>query len=163
MKPTLILLAGAVLAFAPVLAANGQLSEEQYKTKYGRSTPAAEARLKNAGPVKVAAEPADCCRTLPQKGLVASANQRLNEERIRAKYGLFDHAKVVRDEHVRDCLNAGQCERPDSSRPVAAKTATTAFLETKFGRRPAVKAAEPLLSAMSTPEQCPHQCCHAAG
>ncbi|MFN0104673.1 MAG: hypothetical protein ACKV2U_21615 [Bryobacteraceae bacterium] len=99
MKTTMVLFVATMFASMTMATAGVPLAEEQYRAKYGRYTPAYEARLKSAPAAKtpIGTENAvpDCCRSLQARDQRANGvgNAILTEERNRVKYGRYSPAK----------------------------------------------------------------------
>ena len=157
MRTTLVIFAGAFLTSMAMGAVDGQISEEQYRAKYGRYTPVHEARLKAAQPAKTQTEDEQavpgCCQSLHQSDRLtggtraAAVNASLVEERNRVKYGRYSPAKeaqvnTAREElamHGRKCRELGQCPLMPAAQTaatpaVAVISASDARSLAKYGR-----------------------------
>ena len=170
MKTTLVLFTVAI----SMLAADGPSREEQYRAKYGRYTPAYEARLQSeraaTAPIELKNSIPDCCRTLQagEKRANGGGNAILAEERNRVKYGRYSPAKeaAVKTEaakiaiHGQKCRVLGQCPLPTEAPPaVAVVSNDDARLRAKFGRVFGVKEPRPAVSRTMPMESCEHACC----
>ncbi len=165
MKPTMILFVATMLA-SLTMAAGVPFQEQQYRAKYGRYTPAYEAKLKSEqaviAPIQIENDVPDCCRTL-NAGKVDLA-----EERNRVKYGRYSPAKEVEVQaaqlallkHVRACRVLDRCPVPTATLPtVATLSNRNAQSIAKYGRVfPAKKATVAVVAARHT-EPCEHACC----
>ena len=185
MKTPKVFLTGVVFAIAAFAASNDQLAEERYRMKYGRYTPAEEARLK-----VVAAERKDaveyvgqaCCRHMPHDNALVAREPSANEAWFRAKFGRNTPAyeggkKVVEAQvaaHVVKCAELGRCpliavsKAADTTTVARNLTETEARLRMKYGRTfgaeerrkatPAATEERPLL-ATAEHSPCTEACC----
>lgn len=164
MKLTMILIATMITSLT--MAAGVPFQEQQYRAKYGRYTPAYEAKLMTEptakSPLQLEEEAADCCRNLH------TAQVDLAEERNRVKYGRYSPRKeaqvrAVQVElagHVRACRVLDRCPVP-TARPLAVAALSTRDAQSlaKYGRVfPAQKATVAVVAAGHT-EPCEHACC----
>lgn len=155
MKSTIIFVA-ALFTSAAIASANPQLSEEQYRAKYGRYSPAHEKRLKSTQAAN-AQDPAVCCRSIHSPGQIPDS-----EARYRAKYGVNSPAEEARQNaaqkelaaHLAKCVELGECPRmPVLESAAAPVSPIEARLQAKYGL-PA-KRPEPVQPAAP----CEHACC----
>ena len=184
MKTARVFLTGVVFAVAAFAASNDQFAEERYRMKYGRYTPAEEARRK-----AVAAEKNDaveyvgqaCCRHMPHDTALAMKPS-ANDAWFRAKFGRNTPAyeagkKAVEVQvaaHVAKCAELGRCpltavsKAADTTTVARNLTETGARLEMKYGRTlgaeehrkatPAAPEERPLL-AVTEHSPCTEACC----
>lgn len=184
MKTPRFFLTGVVFAIAASAASNDQLAEERYRMKYGRYTPAEEARRE-----AVAAGRKDtveyvgqaCCRHMPHDTALA-VKPSANEAWFRAKFGRNTPAyaagkKAVEVQvaaHVAKCAEVGRCplttvnKATDTTRVARNLTENEARLQMKYGRTfgaderrrvtPAAAEERPLLAATEH-SPCTEACC----
>lgn len=162
MKTAMILFTAA-LAFA---SANDRLAEERYKAKYGRYSPAEEARRKAAKETVSVA----CCRhTTATPAPVATAA----DTRHKAKYGTtFGKAPAAEPaETIMTCGDTPEpevynsrvhaCCKRDAAKPAPVVTAADARHKAKygttFGRAPVAEPAETMMTCGD--EAAGHACC----
>ena len=172
MKTTMVLFIATM--FASLKMAAGVPYQEQYhRAKYGRYTPAYEARLNAEAAAKtpIAMESAipDCCRSLHRAN--GGGNPFLTEERNRVKYGRYSPAKEARAQaarvelaaHGRACRVLDNCPPPTDTLPaVAAVTDGDARQLAKYGRVFSAKKAPVAVSEAPQSKPCEHACCQHA-
>lgn len=165
MKSTLILLVVTMLA-SFTMSAGVPFQEQQYRAKYGRYSPAYEAKLKTEqatmAPIQIENAVPDCCRIL-QAGKVDFA-----EERNRVKYGRYSPAKEAEVQaaqlallkHAQACRALESCPLPTATQPtVTTLSNRDARSIAKYGRVfPAMKATVAVVTAKHI-EACEHACC----
>lgn len=184
MKTAKVFLSGVVFAFVAFAASSDQLAEERYRMKYGRYTPAEEARRKAvADKRKDAAEYVGqaCCRNMPHDTAL-TVKPSANEAWFRAKFGRSTPAyeaekravEVQVVAHVAKCKELGRCPLPlvtksvDTTTVARNLTETEARLQMKYGRTfgteerrnaaPTATEERPLL-AVTEHSPCTEACC----
>ena len=126
MRTVTMMLAGGMFAAMSIGAAHGQFAEELHKTKYGRYSPAKEARLRaaQARTSTVSSKEAvqelapACCRLhLQRPAAKPSVNSIFLSRYFRMKYGRDlpeeARARAAKEElaaHSHKCLELGQCK-----------------------------------------------------
>ena len=164
MKLTMILIAAMITSLT--MAAGVPFQEQQYRAKYGRYSPAYEAKLMTEptakSPLQIEEVGPDCCRNLH------SAQVDLAEERNRVKYGRYSPRKEAQVRamqvdlagHVRACRVLDRCPLPTATLPaVAALSIRDAQSLAKYGRVfPAQRSTVAAVAARHT-EPCEHACC----
>lgn len=157
MRTTMIPIVGMIFTAMTMMAADGPSQEERYRAKYGRYTPAYEARMaaKPSAPIVAEAIPA-CCRSLHASQLRPT----LAEEGNRVKYGRYSPAGEAlarvamadTETHGRACLGLDQCAK-------AAITSDEARSLAKSGRAFGRKVAPIAFAAARHFDPCEHACC----
>jgi cytochrome c5 len=179
MRNTAFFLAGVMVASAVVANASDPTAEERYRIKYGRYTPAEEAR--RAGRTQPRQHMAgDCCRSAhgAPVAMAATKNDPSSEEaRFAAKYGRVPPQAEVRERraepelaaHHQKCIEIGQCSRTP---PYAMAAVTPApsdaglRLKAKYGASESASSGagaakdEPQLAVFAG--SCQHACCEHA-
>ena len=175
MKSTIILLTGIVVG-ATAFAATDAMAEERYRIKYGRYTPAEEAR--RATRTEVSQDTAGaCCRTHPSIAAVMT-DAPGQEARFAAKYGRLTPQAEARKRrsdaglaaHVKECVEIGQCSRMHGATAVKAvapsgQTDADLRLRAKYGQtapthvRQDASSQERQLIASTQTGGCEHECC----
>ena len=104
MRTVWILLTGAILSVAAFSAHSDPLAEERYRAKYGRYTPAAEARQEAARQLTAAmasrVEASVCCQQMKVASRNAAVTESSTDMHFRAKYGRSTPAKEARQRAV---------------------------------------------------------------
>lgn len=184
MKTAMVLFAGVVIATTALAAQGDPMAEERYRMKYGRYTPAEEARQKAAK-----ARAADvteyvgqsCCRHMKHENSAekVTPNSASSEAHFKMKYGRATpgaeaRAKAAEEQvatHIRKCAELDRCplvavKNATSSTNVAVSN-SEAWFRAKYGRSAPSeerKAATPakderLLVAATNPAPCEMDCC----
>ena len=166
MKPLLIALAAVAIAFG---GADDRLAEERYKAKYGRYSPAEEARRKEAKKTLIAA----CERNAAGK---PAAIETAAEARLKAKYGTtFGKTPALEppetimtcgdtpEPEVHNCTGHACC-RHGAAKPAAVETAADARHKAKYGTtfgrtKPATAVEETVMTCGDTASPANHDCC----
>ena len=121
-------------------AVSDQLSEERYRAKYGRYTPAQESRLKDLQAASAMPAPA------PAGPVAAEERDRRSTEK---------HLAI----HRGKCLELGQCSlmpsKTEASNAVTVASNEEARFVAKYGRSRSV----PVLAAGIGSAPCEHACC----
>jgi hypothetical protein len=165
MKRTMIQIAVTMIT-SLIISADVPFQEQQYRAKYGRYTPAYEAKLKSEPTAKsflqIEEVAPDCCRNLH------TAQIDLAEERNRAKYGRYSPrkeaqvraAQVELAGHVRACRVLERCPLPAATLPApAALSIGEAQSLAKYGRVFAAQKATVAVVAARHTKRCEHACC----
>lgn len=176
MKTSAILLTGFVIASAAMSAPNDKMAEQRYRMKYGRPSPAEEARKATRTSDNEYA-PQACCRTLHASPVstALAADRSGQEARYLVKFGRLTPLAEARKQkselelaaHIQNCVELGKCAR---MRPVEAGTAlvptdTERRLQAKYGitptapRRGETPKHEHDLVASVDLGGCDHECC----
>ena len=158
MKTMIAVLAGTMLTSAAFAAAGDSFAEERFRIKYGRPSPAAEARQSQATNHMKCMENGRCQHMSHGTAAVATASAPSNDaaERFRAKYGRLPGAEV-RSTETRLAADRG-------ARAVVAQNQidnNEARFRAKFGRSTPVREklqGEELLLASTTPMTCEMAC-----
>lgn len=163
MKPMLIVFAAAALAFG---GANDPLAEERHKAKYGRYSPAEEARRREAKKQVVEA----CHRVVAKPAPVETAA----DARNKAKYGIT-FGKAPASEPVETIMTCGDATEPEdhncrdhaccrhaAAKPAPVETAADARHKAKYGTtfkttKPAAAPAETVMTCGD--ESAVNACC----
>jgi hypothetical protein len=177
MKTAIVFFAGALFTSAAFGAASDSSAEQRYRIKYGRNTPAEEARQKAGNRDTMTG----CCHSMEGPALTGGTAA---EERFRMKTGRHTSAEEARlsavmelaAAHLRKCVQLGHCPLPQAhSAAIPAPGAAPAGLEERFrmkyGRhtpaeearqasRDRVAADRPLMA--SAAPACDHECCNHA-
>jgi hypothetical protein len=181
MRRTIVLFIGAILSLT-AFGSNDPFAEERYRMKYGRYTPAEEARQKAPGEDQAktgaAVELATCCRYMDVSLQNAGVSETFVESHFRIKYGRSTPAAEARRKaeaeeraaHVRRCEEIGKCasmqvagRSADTSAPRPGEYWMQAWFRTKYGRSLPVETKEPRVFASADRSSCEHECCrHAA-
>jgi len=172
MRNTAILL-GIMVASAALAGTHDPMAEERYRMKYGRYTPAEEAR--RAARPEVNHEAGACCRTMHGSSTSALVGSDASGQgaRFAAKFGRIPpqaeaRTRVVEADlaaHVMKCVEIGQCARVHTAATAAivtsAPTDAQLRLRAKYGvtapSQPARQ--ERLLVASADMGGCEHECC----
>jgi hypothetical protein len=181
MKKTTILLAGIMVGAAVLAETNDPMAEERYRMKYGRYTPAEEARRAARAGLSQDMTGA-CCRMKhgsPATAVVA-ADASGQQARFLAKYGqltpLAEARKRVLDAelaaHVNTCVQIGQCSRIHGVTttvavvsPAPALTNADMRLRAKYGLTAPIQVPRAVSSqgqehiASAQVGGCEHECC----
>ena len=173
MKTRMMILTGAMLSFTAFAWQGDPMAEERYKLKYGRYTPAEEARQKALKEARgKAADESDvsaCCRKM-NAALKKSGRETFADERFRVKYGRSAPATEARAAtdaevaaaHVSKCIELGKCSmmRAEAApKPALKESWTEAWLRAKYGRSTVVKTDEPQVLASANHAGCEQECC----
>lgn len=185
MKTAIVLFAGVMTASAAFAGMNDAMAEERYRAKYGRNTPAEEARKEKArsnitdttkNPMQ------DCCWAM--HGAAASStimfNGSAHEARFRAKYGRSTPREEMRQKaetkrlalHIKKCAEMGQCPRVHGLTALASTGLATPApndaelrLRAKYGRSAPIEARQAVNEerrqvAFADLNHCEHGCCN---
>jgi hypothetical protein len=177
MRTTIVLLTGAMLSLT-AFGSNDPFAEERYRMKYGRYTPAEEARQKTVREARAktaaAVEVAMCCRYMNGSHQNVAVSDTFTETHFRTKYGRSTPAAEARQRaaaeetaaHVRRCEEIGKCalmqagaRGAETSAPAAPESWMQAWFRTKYGRSLPVQTGEPKLFASADRTSCEHECC----
>jgi hypothetical protein len=169
MRTKAMLCAGAVLSLAAFANSTDSFTEERYRAKYGRYTPAAEARQKLVAKPEAPA----CCRSVSASFKNAPRWQASAEAVFRTKHGRNTPAGEAREKlaaterrmHLLSCAELGKCTfmQPDKP-PVLTSSAAAVdswreeFFRAKYGRAFQVNT-EAELSLSAAKVTCEHDCC----
>ena len=178
MRRTIVLLTGAMLSLTAFGGSTDTSAEERYRMKYGRYTPAEEARQKTQreaqAKIAAAVEVATCCRYMNASLQNAGVADTFVESHFRIKYGRSTPAAEARERaaaeetatHVRRCEELGKCTLMRADARAAASSALAvgeswreAWFRAKYGRSLPVKTEEPKLFASADRMGCEHECC----
>lgn len=187
MKTAMVLFAGVVIASATLVGQGDPMAEERYRMKYGRYTPAEEARQKAAK--EKATDVTEyvgqsCCRHMKHgvSGETVTLNSTSTEAWFKMKYGRSTPGaeasqKAAEEQlaaHIRKCVELDRCplvavgNATSSTNVTAASVSTSeAWFRAKFNRgapseerRAAIAAKdERLLVASTNPLPCEMACC----
>ena len=171
MKTATVVFAGAMFASMVMAAVSDQSSEERYRAKYGRYTPAQKSRVRDvqAASAATATEPAGpvCCRSWHRHDRLVVSTSISTGDRFRAKYGrslaVEERDRRSAEEHLAvhrgKCLEIGQCSlmspKTEASNAVTATSSEEARFVAKYGRIRSVP--DPATGIGSAP--CEHTCC----
>ena len=183
MKTAIVLFAGVMTASAAFAGINHEMAEERYRAKYGRNTPAEEARKRSNITDTTKNLMQDCCWAM--HGAAASSspvlsNGSAHEAHFRAKYGRSTPREEMRQKaetkeialHMKKCAAVGQCPRVHG---LTAQTSTGLAtpapndvelrLRAKYGRSAAIQARQavneqPRQVAVVDLNHCEHGCCN---
>ena len=184
MKNAMVLFAGVMIATTALVAQGDPMAEERYRMKYGRYTPAEEARQKAAK--ERAADATEyvgqsCCRHMKHEnsGEKVTPNSASTEAYFKMKYGRSVPGAEAREKaaaeqvatHIRKCVELNRCPlvaviNATPSRNVAVSN-SEAWFQAKFGRKApsgerraaiAAKEDQPLVAA-ANPVPCEMECC----
>ena len=153
MKTAMVVFAGAMFTSMAMAAVSDQFSEERYRAKYGRYTPAQESRLKDmqAASAVTATEPAGpaCCRSWHRQDRLVVSTSISSGTRFRAKYG----RSLAIDE--RDRRSVEVPPKTEASNPVTTTSNEEARFVAKYGRSRSL----PDLATGIDSASCEHACC----
>ena len=167
MRTTMILVTGALFSLAAFGA--DSFTAKRYRAKYGRSTPAEEARENTA----VQREAPACCRTRNDSFNNARPLRTFAEMFFHAKYGRNTAAAEAREnlaaeetaKHVHACTQLGKCilmqahAQPVRTVPIAQSDSwRETFLHAKYGLTFPVKAGHTDIVS-DAGGGCEHECC----
>jgi hypothetical protein len=184
MKTAMFLFAGVMISTTALATQGDPMAEERYRMKYGRYTPAEEARQKAAKERSADATAyvgQSCCRHMKHETTVerVTLNSASTEAYFKMKYGRSIPGAEAREKaaeeqvamHIRKCAELDRCplvavENATSSRNVAASN-SDAWFRAKYGRSvPSVERKvatlakdERLLVAAANPVPCEMECC----
>jgi len=161
---------------AAVAATSDPQAEERYGMKYGRNTPAEEARREAWAAVKTTGalhkEDPLCCHVLHGNAALAM-NDPGFRDRFQAKYGRNTPREEARQgaaetdlaQHVGKCLELGRCMRRNvetAAAPALAASDQEERFQSKYGRsvsQPTAMDREQLLEASVQWIACEQPCC----
>jgi hypothetical protein len=155
--------AAAMFACAGIAGATDNTAEERFRLKYGRYTPAEEARqsaVEEARKNALGCGREDCCHkqhahTTANAAVVSPRSTA--EERFRAKWGRTTAAEEAR---LTDASRTDPMEFASTAAPHAAHVDDVAAkMQEKLGRRPEANGPAPQLLA-AAPVKCALACCN---
>ena len=178
MRNTAVLFAGMMVASVAFAGTNDPMAEERFRMKYGRYTPAEEAR--SAARSEVIQDVAGaCCRKMhgAATASVAASEASGPGGLLAAKVGRLTPQREARKRkvdaelaaHVKKCVEIGQCERvhgatAKAATVISAPTDAEGRLRAKYGltapsQAHRVDSEQEQLVASADLSGCDHECC----
>jgi hypothetical protein len=179
MRNKAIIFAGIMVASVAFAGTNDPMAEDRYRSKYGRYTPAEEARKAARLEVKADAAPPCCHPAEAMRSRTVTWSEQ--EARFAAKYGRPAPSVAAGDQaarnelaaHTEKCIALGHCARSHSTITKAPAVTTQPGesdlrFQAKYGVAPpsvarrAVRSQEPLAAAANAGAGCQLECCRSS-